>query len=105
MAYQLIPLAVDTPLYSLRVTLDGQEYVLEFDYAERENRWYLSVSDVNENTLATGIKLVSNWPLLRQRVDPALPPGDLFAFDPVEGDAPGFLDLGRSVLLYYRPKA
>jgi hypothetical protein len=102
-----IPVALDVPLYNERVTLDGKEYLLAFDYSERENRWYLSVSDVNEKLLASGIKLVSNWPLLDQKADPGLPPGVLFAFDPLEleGDAPGFQDLGRGVTLIYREKA
>lgn len=100
----MIPLFLDVPLYNERATLDGQEYVLDLDYSEREDRWYLTISDVNEVALAAGIKLVSNWPLLRQRVDPRLPPGNLYAYDPLEGDPAGFSALGRSVILVYTPK-
>lgn len=96
-----IPLPTDTPLFDLRVTLDGQEYLLTFDWSERAGRWYMSIQDLSGVYLARGIKLISNWPLLRQRSNPALPPGNLFVYDPLEGDAPGFTDLGRTVILAY----
>lgn len=100
-----IPLFPDVPLYTIRVTLDGREYVLGLDYSEREDRWWLSVSDVAGTPLATGIKLVANWPLLHQRVSPDLPPGHLVAVDVSNsgGEPPGFADLGRRVRLLYYP--
>jgi hypothetical protein len=101
-----IPVALDTPLYTQRVTLDGREYQLRFDFAEREDRWYLSILDVTGNMLASGIKLVGDWPLVRTHLNPALPQGLLIAadFSPLEGAPPGFSDLGRRVLLVYIPK-
>lgn len=101
-----IPLALDCPLWSMRTTLDGREYVLGFDYLEREGRWILNVSDVAGAPLATGIKVVANWPLLRQFVNPALPPGNLIATDVSNGggEPPDFQALGRRVRLLYFPK-
>lgn len=100
-----IPLSLDTPLYTQRVTLDGLEYQLRFDYSGREDRWYLTVLDVEGVILAPGVKLVANWPLLRTHLNPALPQGLLMAvdFSPLAGESPGFADLGRRVLLTYTP--
>lgn len=101
-----IPVATDTPLYTQRVTLDGIEYVLKFDWNDRENRWYLSLYDVSETPLATGIKIVSNWPLLRRFTSANMPPGSLMAADlsPQGGESPMYADLGVRVKLLYFPK-
>lgn len=101
-----IPVALDTPLYTQRTTLDGREYQLRFDYNGREDRWYLDILTVDGQKLVTGIKLIGNWPLLRRFTDPRLPPGNLVAvdFSPLEGEPPGFAELGRRVLLTYFPK-
>lgn len=103
-----IPTALDTPLYSQRTTLDGKEYLLKFDYSEREDRWFLSLYDVDETPLALGIKVIPNWPLLRLHVsNPDVPQGKLVARDfSLAPAAPGFGDLGRRVsILYYDEEA
>lgn len=100
-----IPVALDTPLYVERTTLDGREFQLRFDYNGREDRWYLDIITVDGQNLAMGIKLVANWPLLRRFTDPRLPQGNLMAIDfsPLQGQSPGFADMGRRVLLTYFP--
>lgn len=98
-----IPVSKDVPNYTQRVTLDGREYLLGFDWNDREQRWYLSISTVDETPLAMGIKVIANWPLLRKFTDDRLPPGVLMAADlsPEGGEPPGFSDLGRRVKLHY----
>lgn len=100
-----IPLPLDTPLFTMRTTLDGTEYLFELDYCEREFRWYLSIFDTSGNALATGVKLIADWPLLHQYVNPALPKGILMSVDdsPQGGEPPDFQALGRRVKLYYYP--
>lgn len=99
-----IPLSLDTPLYTERVTLDGREYLLRFDWNGREGRWYLSIGTITEVWIRRGIKVVANWPLTRKSVDLRLPPGHLFAMDLTSnGEPPDFYDLGRRVKLFYFP--
>jgi hypothetical protein len=101
-----IPVAFDTPLYTERVTLDGVEYLLKFDWNDRENRWYLGLFSVTGSPLATGIKIVANWPLLRKIRGENMPPGVLSAVDlsPLNGESPTYSELGARVKLVYRPK-
>ncbi len=100
-----IPVALDTPLFTQRITLDGQEYILRFDWNGREGRWYLDIGDVDENWIVTGLKIVANWPLTRRCVDIRKPPGDLYAvdFSSQRGEPPILPELGRRVRLLYFP--
>ena len=100
-----IPIALDTPLYTERVILDGREYLLRFDWNEREKRWRLDIGNIQEEWLAVGIKIVADFPLLRRFRSEAMPPGQLIAkdFSPQGGESPAFLDLGRRVRLIYYP--
>lgn len=99
-----VPVSLDVPLYTERVTLDGQEYLLRFDWNGREGRWYLDIGDVSENWIVRGVKLIADWPLLRRCVDPRRPPGTLMAVDfSGAGEPPSLSDLGRSVKLIYFP--
>lgn len=101
-----IPLPLDTPLFTMTIILDGQSYILLLDYCEREFRWYLSILTVDGIKLASGVKIIADWPLLRQYVDERLPPGDLVSVDVsgAGGEPPEFADLGRRVKLWYYPK-
>lgn len=98
-----IPLFPDTPLYSIRVTLSGAEYVLQFDYNGRQDRWYLHILAIDNTRIVSNMKAVCNWDILRKCVHPLRPPGYLFFLDPQRRDAepPGFSDLGRRVSLWY----
>lgn len=101
-----IPVAFDTPLYTERVTLDGKEYLFKFDWNDRENRWYMGLFSVTGDPLATGIKVVANWPLLRKLAGDTVPPGVLIATDlsPQDGESPTYAELGTRVKLLYYPK-
>lgn len=102
-----IPIALDTPLYTERVTLDGREYLFRFDWNGRENRWYFSIGTVQpEAWLARGIKIVAEFPLTRRFTSEAMPPGSIIAhdFSNQKGEPPAFQDLGRRVRLFYYPK-
>lgn len=96
----------DDPYYQQRTRLEGRDYVLSFAFNEREQRWYLTLADEAESPIATGIKLVANWPLLRPyRYDPRTPLGELTVSD-ISGDSspPTLLELGegkRCELLYW----
>ena len=85
-----------------RVTLDGRDYVLRFDWNQRDGHWFLGIYDPNGSAIITGLKLVANWKLLGARTETLRPPGELLVLDlqtPVVD--PGFADLGaRHVLVY-----
>jgi hypothetical protein len=95
-----IDLPVDVPLYTLRLTLEGSEFVLRFDYNGKEDRWYLSVYDGDANPIRRGVKIVVNQNVLRQCVHAGKPKGLLIFFGE---ENPTFSALGRIVKLYYLP--
>lgn len=101
----IVPVALDTPLFNERVTLDGQEYLLEFDWNDRLGRWFLSIATGSGDWLARGLRLIANWPLTRKVIDHRKPPGILMAIDfsSNSGEPPTLSELGRRVQLVYYP--
>lgn len=89
--------------YRLRVSLEGSDYLLDFAWNERAEAWALSVSSADDVPIVSGIRLVSNRPLLRRfRATDGLPPGDLIALDLTKQIAcANFTQLGADVPLYY----
>ena len=103
--FQIIDTSAD-PFYSQVTDLDGINYILSFAYNQRETCWYLSIADIQANDLMTGIKIVSNWKLLRRGSDTGLPPGELVARSYTQDDSPPGLDdfgPGKRVELVYIP--
>jgi hypothetical protein len=103
MAVLHIPTGND-PYSVQRTDLEGRSYILQFDWSTREGCWYLSIYDVSSEPLATGIKMVCDWPLTYRLPNPALPPGDLLVISKTADDSPpGLEDLaegGRCELTY-----
>ena len=106
----IVPTYTD-PFYTVRCPLDGSTYVLDFAFNTREQCWYMNISDVNENLLKAGIKLVCNSPLGNKSYDPAMPPGVLMVVpngSSTNDEPPGLFDLdqatGRCQLLYFAVK-
>lgn len=98
---ELLP--TGTPLFTVRTSLDGREYELRIDYVGRLDRFTLDISTGEGDELAKGIRLISNWPLLRRRQhEPRLPPGELFIVDGSGiGDPAGLDQLGDPFQLIY----
>jgi hypothetical protein len=92
--------------YRQSTPLDGQVFVLHFDYNSRDQNWYLSVHDSDDNPIAGAIgrKLVVNYPVLLRCVAEARPAGELLVVSGAESD-PGLLDLGDGTILSYIPQA
>lgn len=98
-----IPTRSDLPLFSQITALDGKDYLLTFSLNSRDDRWYLTVSDENGALLADSVKLVVNFPLLRNLQDPNAPRGVLYLNS--EGGAEcGPNDLGSRCALIYTTK-
>jgi hypothetical protein len=105
---QIIDTTPDIPFYRQRTTLDGRDYVLTFTWNERNGRWYMDVNDQDDSPIATGVKLVTGWPLLRLYRDERLPPGSLLLLDmeAQEGSNPldpALCNLGERFKLTYTP--
>lgn len=99
-----IPTSTDALFWSQTTTLDGVSYLLEFRYNTRESCYYLQISQPDGTVLVQGIKLVTNFRLLRRRIDTRLPPGDIVAVAYDGSPAPaalGELGIGQRVELVY----
>ena len=92
--------------YRQSTPLDGEVFVLHFDFNAREDNWYLSVHDNEDNPIlgAIGRKLVTNYTMLLRSYVTARPLGELMVTSDTQGD-PGLLDLGNGVVLTYVPRA
>ena len=96
-----IPLPLDTPRASFRVTLDGSDYTVRLDYHERQDRYFLALDDASGAIIVAGVKLVANWSVLRGVVNANRPPGMLYVMPSTSDDGPGFNGLGRGFSLLY----
>ena len=93
------------PPFLQSTTLDGTPYVFDFRFNFRENTWSFSIFQSDGTTrLASGIKVVSNYPLLQKYASPLVPQGEIFCLSQTSDDSPpGLLDLqagGRCILAY-----
>jgi hypothetical protein len=97
-----IPLPIDTPRASFRVTLEGADFTVRLDYHDRQDRYFLSLADADGTIIVAGVKLVANWSVLRGVVNASRPPGMLVILPSTTDEGPTFTGLGRGFsLLYY----
>jgi hypothetical protein len=103
MAYQFIPTDSSSLFFEQQTQLEGLQYILRFWWSNREGCYYLGIYDQGANAIATGIKLVVSWPLLRRFQDPRLPAGVLGCVDMtgMGEDIAVPTDLGDRVKLFY----
>lgn len=99
----VLPLDSTDPHYTVAVKLGGTRYRLGMDWNEREGSWYLSLSQEDGTAIASGLRVVPDWPLLRRVTDAVRPPGEIMFRNTNADDAePGRYDIGESfVPLYY----
>ena len=108
MPVEIIPTLEQTPFFTQRTKLDGRDYILSFKYSDRENRWYVDISDQDGELIVASVKLTLGTLLLGCVVDPRRPPGELMVihyptYEPGGSppEDPGFEDFGRDTLLTY----
>lgn len=97
------------PFYSQRVTLDGADYTLNFEWVMRDG-WYMGMADANDEVIFYPKKMVVNWNFLRTITDDRKPPGMLKLIDQAtdeDGRATraGYFDLDQRCVLVYVPAA
>lgn len=100
-------LADGTGHYRQTTPLDGQIFVLHFDFNTRDGNWYLSVHDSTDTPISgcVGRKLVQNYRVLLRSVADARPPGELLVVSSSNPEDPGLIDLGNGTILNYIPLA
>lgn len=103
MTASLIPLRNDAPFFDVRVILSEDEYVLSFNWNERESAWYMSLFDSLSVPIKEGVRLSVGNALLRSLTySPRRPPGDFIVLDTSNKDIdPGLTDLGQRVIVVY----
>lgn len=97
MATFTIPTDTTRLFWDQTTTLDGVPYLLTFRYNTRESCYYLQIASADGSTVyVQGVKLVSNYPLLRGYG--LNPPGELIcASYSTSNDGPAALgELGES---------
>ncbi len=97
-----LPLRQDAQFYDFDVELEGITYTFEFRWNVRAQAWHMSILDRLGNHLITGRRIVLEFPLTFQSVNPDLPPGVFYAVD-TSGlqTPPGENDFGTRVVLLY----
>jgi hypothetical protein len=63
-----IAISSATPHFSQEHHIFGHNYILEFNWIEREAYWAMHIYDATENPIALGLRLVSGWPLYVDRI-------------------------------------
>ena len=103
MAVYVIPVRPGVPHFREEVELERVTYGFEFRWNERANAWFLSLSDAEGNALVSGIRVVTDFPLLFRFRKAGLPPGRLVVADTTgAGLDAGLHDFGlQRKLLYY----
>lgn len=102
MSVSLIPTSVTLAHYVFTTDLDGVSYQMSFKFNERDDAWYLTILDIDDNVLRGSIKIVNEWPILRLWQEDNAPSGQLLAVNQGDVPAPPTLkQLGEEVLLTY----
>jgi hypothetical protein len=100
----VLPNDTELTAYTFEVTLDGRLFFMQFKFNVRDSFWYMELSDgLTGAMLRSGIKIVSQWDLLRLYQEPERPAGTIIPIplgeDGLEATALG--QLGSDVLLTY----
>lgn len=80
MAVRQIPVQ-NYPDVTQQCELQGETYSLRLRWNEREAAWHLDLHTLDGEPIASGVRLVTSFPLLRRNLHPSRPPGDLYVLD------------------------
>lgn len=102
MAVLIIPTRQDDANYSFQVPLDGVVYTLRLIFNDRDQSWFMTIADSEDNIMRAGIKLVTDHDLLRLWREATRVAGNIIALD-TTGDRlrADIDDLGTDVVLTY----
>lgn len=71
----------DFAAFTETITLEDTQYILSFTWNSRGEFWVMSIQDLAQNEIVSGIKLILDLELLRKFPDRSLPPGKMYVFD------------------------
>lgn len=95
MVFLDVPINVNLPWQSYRVSLSGQIYTLELRYNGRMDRWICTIEDPQGNVILGGFALLIGLDLTGQYRYLSIPVGTFFCVDDTGGDnQPGQFDFG-----------
>ena len=91
--------------YSVSCLIEDQRYIFDLNWNERDESWYMSMSDDDGNPILSGAKIVLYSNLIGFVSDMAtIPEGAIVAIDTADSDEEaGRYDLGDRVLVLYIP--
>jgi len=97
-----LPTRNDLPAFNYLITLEGQQYQLDFTYNDRMGKWMISISDTSGNVLVGEVPAVLNINLFGRYGVVGLPPGKMYFYDTsTQNTDPARNDLGERVVLLY----
>lgn len=103
-----LPIDAKTPHFEFSSSLDGQPFVLRFDWNSRDACWYGSVyaDDEDRTPIVTGKRISVPCRLLHRARGETRPAGEIVILDTGGTDTdPGRDDLGVRVAVYYVDEA
>ena len=65
--------------YFVQVLLEGKLYFLYMSWNSEARYWTMAIRDYNKNILASGLKVVPNFPLIGRYYIEGMPPGEFVA--------------------------
>ncbi len=101
MSLTVIPTLTDgTTAYRIRLRLEEQDWLFDFVYSARRDRWCMSILTLDGAPVLTGQMVVCGPPLLARAQGG--PPGQIVATS-ADGTyrAPGLRELGNRVIVQY----
>jgi hypothetical protein len=69
--YVIVPLYED-PFYSYAISLEGESYILEFQYNERAELYFLSIYTADREPVVLGVGVVPYYPITLDYILPGL---------------------------------
>lgn len=101
MAVDIIPTTSKVGAFSQTVELSGETFRLDFRFNTRDGRWFIDIFDDEDTEIRRGVKVLTNWTMLRAWTDGGRPPGDLQVFRSDTDDDLGEDELGELIELFY----
>jgi len=90
--------------YKFNTNLDGQNYGFRFRYNRRNDTWYVTIYDSNEQVVISDAAVLSYMHSMTARlgVSGFMPFGDLYCSDVNSGkEDPSYNNFGKVVKLFY----
>lgn len=101
MAVYELPLVPSVAYYDFYVTLSEREYNVLVQWNDRDDSWYMSVSDASGDLIVAGARIVLGR-MIAFTADPRGPFGSFIAIDTSgSGQEAGYDDLGTRVSVLY----